>query len=135
MTGADETPAARKRRGRECAERHGHLAAMRALRAEAGACQTLADFAAFLRARLPMVIDEAPDALTLHFGKGACTCPHLPPGAGGEQCDCTLGHEIAMWGEFFGCEVEAEIVESHLRGGQDCVVRIIFKTPPEGSAQ
>ncbi len=32
-------------------------------------------------------------------------------------CECTRGHEKAVWSAFFGRPVEIDIVESVLRGG------------------
>ncbi len=40
-------------------------------------------------------------------------------------CNCILGHEKAMWSIVFGKQVDAKIVESFLRGGKDCVIKII----------
>lgn len=41
-------------------------------------------------------------------------------------CECTRGHEKAVWSAFFGNPVEVEIVESYSRGGNDCVIKIKF---------
>lgn len=41
------------------------------------------------------------------------------------MCECTRGHEKAMWSIFFGKPVDVEIVESFLRGGNDCVIKIL----------
>ena len=40
-------------------------------------------------------------------------------------CNCTFGHEKAMWSSIFGKQVDAEIIDCFQRGGNDCVVKII----------
>ena len=42
-----------------------------------------------------------------------------------EEYVFSRGHEVAVWSAFFGKTVDIEIVESHLRGGKDCVIKII----------
>lgn len=41
-------------------------------------------------------------------------------------CNGTLGHEKAMWSIIFGKQVDAEIIDSFQRGGNDCVVKILL---------
>ena len=41
-------------------------------------------------------------------------------------CYCTQGHEKSMWREFFGREIEAQMIETILRGGDDCIVKLII---------
>lgn len=41
-------------------------------------------------------------------------------------CYCTQGHEKAMWSELFDREIDAEIVESLQRNGNDCVIKLLM---------
>ena len=112
--------------GRGCAMRRGDLASMEGLReaAVAAGCTTDADFAAFMKANLPLDIELDDSSLTMRFHKEACTCAMAPEVASPALCNCTLGHERAIWSTFFGRPIEAEVLESFLRGGSDCVVKL-----------
>lgn len=109
--------------GLACGERHGHTAGILRLRETTEGCETLADYVRFLEKHM-VGIERAEDGFVLHLGKTACTCPMAPEVAGPALCHCTCGREKAMWSAFFGRPVKTEIVESILRGGSDCVVRV-----------
>ena len=111
--------------GRACAIRKGHVAGMSKLKALAADCQTRRDYANFLQNHLPgCMVDEAADGIVIHLNKTRCGCPMCPRVTNPALCDCTAGSNQATWGEFFGHPVDVEVVESHLRGGKDCVLKI-----------
>lgn len=109
-----------------CAARQNAFEGVRTLKKQASGCKTISDYAAFLRQALPVQIEEAPDGLIMHLGKKSCTCPMESKIHANKEmlCHCTCGHEKAVWSEFFGKSVDVEIVESFLRGGTDCVIKI-----------
>ena len=116
--------------GRECAEAHGAIAAMgnlRSLASEAG-CVTDADYTAYLKEKMPVDMDIEPDGFIMRIGKTECTCPAERDIVRGKWllCECTKRHEKVCWSSYFGKAVDVEIVESILRGGSDCVIRVIF---------
>ena len=116
-----------KENGCRCATCLGHIEGIKALRTAAAGCSTICDYAAFLNDKLPVQVEADGNSIVIHLGKPHCTCPVARELKDGILCNCTVGHEEAMWSVFFGCEVKAEIIESHLRGGKDCVVRIVVK--------
>ena len=97
------------------------------LRAAASHCKTRADYVEFLNNAIPVHIEEAEDGILMHLGKTECSCPMAKELTKNVDilCECTRGHEIAVWSEFFGKPVDIEIVESHLRGGKDCIIKIV----------
>ena len=116
--------------GRGCAARKGFIQGMEQLHraaVEAG-CQTGADYAAFLKKTVPINAQEMESAIELHLGKTECSCPMGKELTQNQDmlCECTRGHEIAEWSAYFGKPVEIEIVESFLRGGKDCVIKIKY---------
>ena len=114
--------------GKGCAQRKNAVIHMEALRASAAECKTRQDYAAFLKDAMPVRIEEANDGIVMHLEKKCCSCPiaaELSTNAD-MLCECTRGHEIAAWSAFFGKPVNVEIVESILRGGKDCVIKILF---------
>ena len=113
--------------GRGCAERGGHIEGMAPLAGEAQECKTHDERLAFMRAHFPFFdAEDAGDGIVIRFHKESCTCPMTPEVASPMLCHCTLGHEKAMWGELFGIDVDAEIVESFQRGGSDCVIKLLI---------
>ena len=114
--------------GKGCAFRKDAPASMEKLRQSASNCKTRSDYAEFLNELMPVQIDEDEDGIVMHLGKTECSCPvakELTKNAD-MLCECTRGHEITTWSAFFGKPIEIEIVESILRGGQDCVIKIKF---------
>ena len=113
--------------GEKCAARQNLSAYFEGLRREASACRTRADHAAFLKAHMSVDVSEAEDGILLLLGKTKCSCPMADKLAkdAGALCNCTCGHEMATWSIYFGKPVEVVIVESFLRGGKDCVIKIV----------
>ena len=112
--------------GKGCAMRKNAPANMEQLRQAAAHCKTRADYAAFLNDLMPVRIEEAQDGIVMHLGKTECSCPIAKELTKNTDmlCECTKGHEVATWSAFFGRPVEIEIVESILRGGEDCIIKI-----------
>lgn len=113
--------------GKKCAIRRQAAEQMARLRQAASHCKTRTELVEFLRERIPVTILESEDGIIMYLGKKACTCPMASeiPRVSGILCNCTCGHEKFAWSVFFGKPVEVEIVESFLRGGNDCVIKII----------
>lgn len=58
-----------------------------------------------------------------------CSCPLVIEGATpSDQCECTLGWQTETYSRMLGKPVEAELLESVLRGGNRCGFRIRIKT-------
>ena len=97
------------------------------MKAAASNCKTLADYVAFLNEVMPVTIKEAEDGIVMHLCKEKCSCPMASEVSKNADmlCECTRGHEIAVWSAFFGKPVKVEVVESFLRGGNDCIIKII----------
>ncbi len=113
--------------GKKCALRQNIFPFFERLRDEASDCKTRADYVAFLKKRMPLDIEEAEDGIILRLGKDKCSCPmaeEVAPDAGA-LCHCTCGHEKATWSILFGKPVDVQIVKSFLRGGDDCVIKIM----------
>lgn len=114
--------------GRGCAKRKNAKEGILQLKAAASNCKTKADYAAFLNSAMPVTITEAEDGIIMYLGKTECSCPMAKELSRNTDmlCECTRGHEKAVWSAFFGKPVEVEIVESFLRSGNDCAIKIIF---------
>lgn len=114
--------------GKGCAVRQNAEEGILKLREMALNCKTRADYVAFLNGVMPIHITEAEDGIVMHLGKEKCSCPMISELSSNTDmlCECTRGHEKAVWSAFFGITVEVEIVESHLRGGTDCVIKILI---------
>ena len=110
--------------GYGCAEQNGHIAGVAPLKEAALSCKTHDEIIAFMRSTFPFEVEDGGDSVIIHFHKEHCTCPMAPEVKNPMLCYCTLGHEKAMWGELFGREIDAEIVESFQRGGKDCVIKL-----------
>ena len=126
-SGSEQHCALIARCGEGCARRKGVFAAMDALREQAKGCTTKEDYATFLckSLHLDAVIDDEGIVLRLH--KTACSCPMYPAVQSPMLCECTRGHERSSWSRFFGKEIDVRIEESFLRGGNDCVVKLIMR--------
>ena len=112
--------------GKKCAERKSAVSHMAQLKAAAADCKTRSDYVEFLNQHMPVHIEEAEDGIVMHLGKTECSCPMAKELSHNTEmlCECTRGHEKAVWSAFFGKPVEVKIVESILRGGNDCVTKI-----------
>ena len=113
--------------GKCCAMHQGHLN-VAPLKEAAGDCKTKSDYVEFFNETFPFNAEEADDGIIIHFGKTECTCPLAREITENAEalCYCTQGHEKAMWGEFFGREIDAVMIETILRGGDDCIVKLII---------
>ncbi len=112
--------------GRSCAKQNGSLNAAKELANEVKACKNRSDYLAFMRKTFPVKVEEVSDGIIIHYRKQKCTCPMSPEVKNPMLCNCTLGHEKAMWSIVFGKQVDVEIVESFQRGGKDCVIKILL---------
>ncbi len=115
-----------KQQGIECAVKQNAAEGMKKLREAAKNCRTKSDYAAFMRSIMPIDIEETADGIVLHLHKKNCTCtnPGFIEKCGSDLCECTKSHEEYAWSLFFGKSVKVEILESFLRGGKDCVIKI-----------
>ena len=112
--------------GKGCAEQNGHLESAKVLAEAAKGCKTRSDYVTFMQNNFPFKVEEASDGIIIHYGKEKCTCPMSSEVKSPMLCNCTLGHEKAMWSIVFGKQVDAEIIDSFQRGGNDCVVKILL---------
>lgn len=112
--------------GKCCASDSGHLEGAAAMKKLAEGCKTRSDYAAFMRGHFPFEVEEQEDGIIIHYGKTECTCKMAPGVSNSALCNCTLGHEKAMWSIVFDREIDAEIVESFQRRGNDCVLKIFI---------
>ena len=115
-----------ERCGVGCATRQNAFEGVETLKKQAAGCKTISDYAAFLNRSLPVRVEEVGDGLVMHLNKESCTCPMAGEIHENKEmlCHCTCGHEKAVWSAFFGRPVDVEILESFLRGGKDCVIKI-----------
>lgn len=114
--------------GERCAVRKSAEEEILKMKAAASNCRTRADYVAFLKNVMPIEIEEAEDGIILHLGKNACSCPMASELSKNADmlCECTRGHEKAVWSAFFDKPVDIEIIESFLRGGSDCILKIVL---------
>lgn len=114
--------------GKGCAARKNAEKGIIQLKTAAIKCKTRADYTEFLNEVMSVTVTEAEDGIILHLGKDKCSCPMASEISKNADmlCECTRGHEKAIWSDFFGKPVEVEIIESFLRGGNDCVLKIVF---------
>ena len=112
--------------GAECCERCGTIYLMRELRQESSDIDTMSELLSFLNKKLPMTFEQTEDGFISHLGNSECNCKMLPALTRNTEtlCECTNGYQLAMWSEFFGYEIETEIVETVLRGGKECSFKI-----------
>lgn len=114
--------------GRGCARRRNAEESILQLKTAAAKCKTRSDYAAFLDSIMPVTVTEAKDGIIIHLEKKGCSCPMAKDISHNAEilCECTRGHEKAVWSAFFDRPVEVEVMESFLRGGNDCVIKIII---------
>ena len=110
--------------GRGCAEQNGHIEGVLGLKEAASACRSHSEIVTFMRNSFPFDVTDDGDGIIIRFHKEKCTCPMAPEVKNPMLCHCTLGHEKAMWGELFDRKIDAEIIESFQRGGNDCVIKL-----------
>lgn len=110
--------------GMKCAKLNGHLEGATKLREMADNCHSRTDYVAFFSNVLHIRATEAEDGIILYLGKPHCTCPMASHVSGSSLCNCTKGHEKAVWSKFFGKSIDVEIMESWQRGGSDCVIKL-----------
>ena len=115
-----------KKLGIACADSQNAIDGMLKLKEAAEDCKTISDYAVFMRDTLKLDAEEATDGIILHLHKEKCSCCHPEYIAehGERLCECTKAHEEYTWSVFFGKPVQVEIVESFLRGGRDCVIKM-----------
>ena len=86
------------------------------------------DYVDFFRDLLNLNVEESEKGIIIHLNKTECDCPMAPQlnVDKSKLCNCTKEHEKQLWSEFFGNDVDVEILESFNRGGNDCVIEIIL---------
>lgn len=113
--------------GHKCSKRNLFGEGSKQLRALAAHCKTRAEYVKFLTEHIPSVTwKEVPDGIVFYLHKEHCGCPMWPHVTNPMLCHCSCGSNKETWSAFFGKPVEIEIVESFLRGGKDCVFKIII---------
>ena len=110
--------------GRSCALRKGHVDSMSKLKAAASWCKTRSDYTLFLKEHISEAVTEDDDGIRIPLGKKKCTCPLAEDIQSSMLCCCTQGSNRATWSEFFGRDVKVEMVETFMRGGNDCVIKL-----------
>lgn len=86
--------------------------------------QNRSDYVQFLKEHISDKVSEDPDGIRIPLGKDKCTCPMADTIQSPMLCCCTQGSNKETWSTFFGHEVKAEMVETFMRGGNDCVIKI-----------
>lgn len=112
--------------GKACAVHRGDLEGIKQLKTAASNCRTRSDYLDFFKNTFPFEVSEIEDGIILALGKDECTCSMSPDIRNSALCYCTLGHEKAIWSEFFGKDVKIELLETILNGGNDCIVKIFI---------
>lgn len=115
--------------GRSCAMRNNVLTLMVQLRDDILQCKNRTEIVEFLSRRLPMIaFIETTDGIIVHTVKDKCNCKMASEIFNNREtlCNCTLGWQKAMWSELFGKQVDVEIVGTILRGGSECVFKIMI---------
>ncbi|SFM93904.1 DUF6144 family protein [Methanolobus profundi] len=114
--------------GEKCAHRTGMLARITELKTESSQCKNHAEIVQFLSKHLPGSITQVDDGLIIHAVEGKCSCKMEPENFTHSSmlCNCTKGYHKAIWSEFFGRPVEVEIIETILRGSNECIFKIII---------
>ena len=112
--------------GMACAEHRGDFEGILELKKSAKDCTTTKEYIQFLKGILPLT--EIENGFIMTLDKEKCTCPLSDEiqDNGEALCYCTQGHEKAIWSKFFGKPVEVELLETKLRGGKDCIIKIIL---------
>ena len=112
--------------GRCCSRRQGHADMMKKLREAASCCKTRSDYAQFLKAHISDRIIEDNDGIRIPLGKGKCTCPMADDIHSPMLCYCTQGSNKETWSKLFGDDIRVEMVETIMRGGNDCVIKLFI---------
>ena len=112
--------------GRCCSIRKGHTAGMEKLREVASWCKTRSDYVQFLKEHISDNITEEQDGIRIPLGKKKCTCPLSEDIQSPMLCCCTQGSNKETWRVLFGPDVRVEMIETILRGGNDCVIKIYY---------
>ena len=110
--------------GRACSRRKGHAQGMEKLREAASWCKSKADYVKFLKENMLETVTEEEDGIRIPLGKTGCTCPMAKDIRSPMLCCCTQGSNKETWSIFFGRDVRVEMVETFMRGGNDCVIKI-----------
>lgn len=110
--------------GRYCSIRKGHAEGMDKLREAASWCKTRSDYTQFLKEHISEKVTADHDGILIPLGKRECTCPMAKDVQSPMLCCCTQGSNKETWRRFFGKEVKVEMVETFMRGGNDCVIKI-----------
>ena len=110
--------------GKGCAIRQDAVTGIKQLK-ETCQCKSKTEYVEFFNSLGINAIEEN-DGIVLKLGKTECTCPMAPEVNNPALCNCTLGHEKYVWGEFFDEEIEVELMETILRGGDDCIIKIFI---------
>ena len=112
--------------GKACAMHQNQMEGIKELKKSASHCKTRSDYIEFFNNTFPFEVIEDENGIILTLGKEECSCPMAPEVKSPALCNCTQGHEKAIWSEFFGKEVEIELIETLLRGGNDCIIKIFI---------
>ena len=110
--------------GRACSRRKGHAQGMTQLKEAASWCKTRSDYVRFLKENISDKVTEDADGIRIPLGKERCTCPMAEDIQSPMLCCCTQGSNKETWSELFGEDVRVEMVETFMRDGQDCVIKI-----------
>ena len=114
--------------GNACAYHKDRVKLMEQLHEEIGECKTNSDYANILREKLYLNVKEAEDGIILYLGNDECPC-EIASGLkknADALCYCTVGQNKLLWSTLFKKSVDIEIIESILRGGNDCVLKIVM---------
>ena len=111
-----------------CIEKNDATTGILKLKELAKDCKSKADYVDFFHNVLKLNVEESERGMILHLGKTQCSCPIASELTVEKSrlCDCTRAHEKYLWSQFFGKEIDVEIIESFWRGGSDCVLEIQF---------
>ena len=110
--------------GRCCSVRMGHASAMQKMKDAASWCKTRSDYVSFFKKCFSEKVTEDPDGIRIPLGKDKCSCPMSDRIQSPMLCCCTQGSNKETWSVFFGADVKVEMVETFMRGGTDCVIKI-----------
>ena len=97
---------------------------MKKMKEAASWCKTRSDYARFLKETISDKVSEDPDGIRIPLGKDKCSCPMAEFVNNPMLCYCTRGNNKETWSILFGSDVKVEMVETFMRGGKDCVIKI-----------
>ena len=114
--------------GRACAHHKDRVKGMEMLHQQLEDNDSRSYYTSFLKEKLNLNVEEVDDGILLHLGNKECPCEltHDIENNLDALCYCTQGQNKLLWSTLFGKQVDIEIVESILRGGNDCVLKIII---------